>query len=40
LSFIILVLLLLVLLSLLRADSLRGQYRAFHQFLPEGYKAL
>ena len=24
----------------LRADSLRGQYRAFHKFLPEGYKAL
>ena len=24
----------------LRADSLRGEYCAIHQFLPEGYKAL
>lgn len=24
----------------LRADSLRGQYRTFHKFFPEGHKAL
>lgn len=24
----------------LRTDSLRGQYRTFHKFFPEGYKAL